>query len=74
MLSFIFNWSTIDLQYCVSGVQQGDSVFFIFHFKLQQGIEGNSMCYSINPCCLSLFLKNFTGVKLLSNVLFPAVQ
>ena len=31
MLSFIFNWSTVDLQYCVSGVQQSDSVFFILY-------------------------------------------
>ena len=44
----------------VSGVQQGDSVVYmysfqiIFHYKLLQGIEYFSLCCTVNPCHLSI--------------------
>ena len=50
----------VDLQYClVSGVQQSDSVKYIYNFfqilyyyRLLQDIEYGSLCYKVNPCCL----------------------
>ena len=46
----------------VSGIQQSDSgiyvhtLFFsiLFHYSLSQDIEYSSLCYTANPCCLSI--------------------
>ena len=45
----------------VSGVQQSDSdihmyILFqiLFHYRLLQGIEYSSLCYTVGPCCLSI--------------------
>ena len=43
----------------VSGVQQSDSVIYIFfqiifHHRLLQGIEYSSMCYTVGPCCFPI--------------------
>ena len=51
----------------VSGVQQGDSDIYIiyihthnlfhvlFHYGLLQDIEYSSLCYTVGPCCLSIW-------------------
>ena len=45
----------------VSGVQQNDSVLYVyilfsdsFHYRLSQDIEYCSLCYTAGPCCLSI--------------------
>ena len=60
----------VDLQDCVSGVQQSDSVvhiyeyiytlFFsiLFHYSLLQDIEYSSLCYPVNRCLICVFLDN----------------
>ena len=48
----------------MSAVEQSDSVihkhmyiliffFILFHYSLLQDIEYSSLCYRVNPCCLS---------------------
>ena len=46
----------------VSGAQQSDSVIYmcvcvyiLFHYRLLKGIEYSSLCYTVGPCCLSVF-------------------
>ena len=64
-LFFFFHWSIVDLQYCVSGIQKTDLIihtciyihsFFSdsFHYRLLHDIECSSLCYTENPCCLSI--------------------
>ena len=45
----------------VSVVQQNDSIICIyihfhilFHYRLLQDIEYDSLCYTVGPCCLSI--------------------
>ena len=60
-LIFLSNWAIVDLQCCVSGVQQSDSVIHIsilfqilFPFGLLQNTEQSSLCYTVGPCWLSI--------------------
>ena len=71
LLTFIcfFYWSIVDLQYCVSFRLTAEWFGYIyiyiyiyiflflilFHYRLLQDIEFNSSCYTVNPCCLSIF-------------------
>ena len=48
----------------VSSVQQSDSVIYIFfqilfHYSLLQDVEYSSLCYIVDPCCLSIFFLIF---------------
>ena len=58
LYSEIFLKLIADLQYYVSGVQQSDSVIFLFqplfHDRFLQDIESSSLCYTIGPGCLSI--------------------
>ena len=61
----------------VASIQQSDPCIYIlfqiiFHYRLLQGIEQSSTCYTANPCCLSilsivvciiLFLSTDVGAK-----------
>ena len=44
----------------ISGAQQSDSVIhvhifsYLFHYDLLQDIEYSSLCYTVEPCCLSI--------------------
>ena len=57
-LSF-FNWSIVDLRHCVSfrcTAKWFSYTLFqiIFHYRLLQGIEYNSLCCIVCPHCLSI--------------------
>ena len=51
------DWAT-ELNW-TEGIQQRDSVICIFQiilcYRLLQDIECNSLCYTVNPCCLSIW-------------------
>ena len=54
---FFFNWSIVDFH--IVQVQVYNKVFqlfiqIIFHCSLLQHIEYNSLCYTVNPCSLSM--------------------
>ena len=45
----------------VSGIQQSVQCVFmcsffpvLFHYRLLQDIDCSSLCYTVNPCCLSI--------------------
>ena len=59
-LIFILYWSIVDLQCCVSGVHQSESVIhthvsiifqILFHDGLSQDTEYSSLCSTVGPCC-----------------------
>ena len=66
---FLRNWSIVDLQCCVSFRCTAKWFVYIyiyiyiyiysfikihFHCSLLQDIEYSSLCYTVNPCCLSV--------------------
>ena len=61
----------------VSGVQQSDSVIhiflqIIFHYRLLPNIEYSSLCYRVNPCCLSILYRVvYISVNLILLVYLP---
>ena len=52
------SWDMLDLQYCVSfRCQQSDFYFSVlFHYSLLQNIQYISLCYTVSPCCLSIYI------------------
>ena len=59
ILSFFENWNIVDLQCCtmlISAAYQSGSIIYIYSFPLWfiTGIEYNSLCYTLGPCCLSV--------------------
>ena len=52
---FSFYWSIVALQHCVSyryKVCGSAILLIIFNYRLLQDIKYNSLCYTVNPCCL----------------------
>ena len=53
---FLFNWSIVDLQFSVSfRCRPKWFCFYILsHYSFLQDTEYKSLCYTVNPCCLSM--------------------
>ena len=51
-----FNWSIVNLQYCVSFMCIANGFIFeiLFYYRLLLGIEYRSLCYTVGPCCLPI--------------------
>ena len=75
-LIFILYWSIVDLQCCISGVQQRDSVIHIhiailsqilFPHRLLQNIEQRPLCYIVGPvgCLFYIQQRVYVNPKLL---------
>ena len=61
-----YSWFTYSVV-LVSGIQQNDSVIYIyilFHYGLSQDIVYSSLCYTVGPCCLSIYQFAFANPKL----------
>ena len=61
----------------VSGVQQGDSVIYIyillqilFHYRLLQNTEYSSLCCTVGPCWLSILYIVVCQYRFLNNLCF----
>ena len=61
----LFNWSIINLKYCVSFkcIVKWFVIYtyipfqFLFYYRLLQDIEYSSLCYTVGSCCLpSLYI------------------
>ena len=65
LLNYFFNWIIVDLQCCVSFRYTAKwfsytyiYLFFqiLFHYKLLQNTGYRSLCYTVGPCQLAIFL------------------
>ena len=56
---YLFNWNIVELQYhvnfrCTAHLFNYIILQILFPYRLLQNIEYGSLCYTVNPCCLSI--------------------
>ena len=86
-LIFIFNWSMVDLQCCVSFkyTAQWFSYIYIhiyihilfqilFPYRLSQNIDYSSLCYTVGPCWLSVFYVVVYGESVCRSVVSDSLR
>ena len=75
---YLFYWSIVDLQCCVNCCYTAKwfryiyvcvyiyniYIYILFHYGLSQDIVYSSLCYTVGPCCLSIYQFAFANPKL----------